>query len=289
MDGKELSDIEEMVKAGVKALSEDGKSVADANLLKAAFELCKKYGIPMLSHCEDISLAAGGVMNEGARAKELNLKGISAKSEYSVVARDIALARETGAALHICHVSVAESVEIIREAKKQGVNVTAEAAPHHFILTENDVDGTDANYKMNPPLRSENDKAAIIEGLRDGTIDCIATDHAPHAFFEKNTAFKDAANGIVGLETSFPLSYTYLVKTGVLTPLQLAEKMSYNPAKILKTGRGVIQEDYPADITIVNPNAEYVLNSSEFKSKSKNTPFSGFSVSGRVEYTISNC
>jgi len=284
--GLTLSDISGMAEAGIKALSEDGKSVENPTLLKKALEECKKLGIPMLSHCEDAKLSANGVMNDGARAKLLGLSGIPASSEVSIVARDIALASEIGAALHICHVSAKDSVELIRAAKKKGVNVTAEAAPHHFILSEDVLDGKDTNFKMNPPLRGRDDVEAVIQGIADGTIDCIATDHAPHSSDEKNGTFKDAPNGIVGLETSLPLCVTYLVKTKILTPLELIEKMSLNPSKILKLNGGHISVGGPADITVFDPDAEFIIDPAAFKSKSKNTPFGGFKVSGKARCTI---
>lgn len=284
--GLELSDIGGMVSKGAMALSEDGKSVTDSLLLKKAFEECKKYDIPMLSHCEDPFLSKAGVVNEGEVSRRLNLRGIPASAETVIAARDIILAEETGAKLHICHVSAKTCVDIIRDAKKRGVKVTAEAAPHHFILSEEDIDGTDANFKMNPPLRSKEDVTAVISGLIDGTIDCIATDHAPHCKNEKSGGFLNAANGIIGLETSLPLSITYLVKKGVLTPSDLIEKMSVNPSEILKIGKGCIGEGLCADIAIIDPDAEYVIDSSNFKSKSRNTPFDGIKVTGRIKYTI---
>lgn len=284
--GEELSDIAGMVSAGALALSEDGKSVANSLLLKKALEECEKYQIPMLSHCEDMFLAENGAMNLSETSKRLALSGIPVSSEAASIARDIIIAAETGARLHICHVSASLSVDIIREAKKRGVNVTAEAAPHHFILTDEDINGTDANFKMNPPLRSGEDVTAVLLGLADGTIDCIATDHAPHSYEEKNCGFASAANGIIGLETSLPLCMTYLLKKNILTPSELIEKMSVNPAKILGLNKGSVMEGALADITIIAPNEEYIIDSSRFKSKSKNTPFNGFKVTGRVKYTI---
>jgi len=259
-NGRELSDIGGMAGCGIAALSEDGFSVADTALLKKAMDECVRYDIPMLSHCE-----GAGV-------------------EADAVSRDIVIAEKTNAALHICHVSTAASVGVIRAAKARGANVTAEAAPHHFVLS--DIDIIDANFKMNPPLRGKDDVNAILEGLRDGTIDCIATDHAPHLSNEKNVPYEDAPNGVIGLETSLPLCITYLVKTNILTPVELIKKMSYNPAKILKTGKGFIKEGEKADITIIDPNAEHTINAEKFKSKSRNTPFNGFLVTGRVRYTI---
>lgn len=284
MEGIELSQIEEMHRWGIAALSEDGKTVADSSLVKEAFVLCRQLDIPMMSHCEDVSLAKG-VMHEGSVSESLGLPGISGDMEDIIIARDCLLAQSTGARLHICHVATARGVEIIRFAKSRGVKVTAEAAPHHFTLSHTDIDGTDANYKMNPPLRTKDDVEGIIEGLADGTIDAIATDHAPHSQEEKSE-FINGANGIIGLETSLPVSMTALVHNGKLTPVQLISKMSYNPARILGIDKGDISPSKCADITIIDPNCEHIINADNFYSKGRNCPYNGLKAKGNVKYTI---
>ena len=235
--GEELADIGRMAKAGACAISEDGRSVDNPSLMKNAMRYSKMFNLPIFDHCEEIRLAKGS-MNAGDRASLLGLKGIGNDSEDVMVAREIILAKATGAQLHLCHMSTKGSVELIRQAKADGVNVTAEAAPHHFTLCDEDITEYDANYKMNPPLRSREDRDAIVGAIKDGTIDCIATDHAPHHIDDKNCEFEKAANGIIGLETSFALTNTELVEKGVLTPTGLVEKMSSNPAKILGINKG---------------------------------------------------
>ncbi|MGN1318739.1 MAG: dihydroorotase [Lachnospirales bacterium] len=283
--GEELADIGRMAKAGACAISEDGRSVDNPALMKNAMRYSKMFNLPVFDHCEEIRLAKGS-MNAGDRAALLGLKGIGNDSEDIMVSREIILAKATGAKLHLCHMSTKGSAEIIRAAKKEGVAVTAEATPHHFTLCDEDITDYDANYKMNPPLRSKADKEAIIEALKDGTIDCIATDHAPHHVDDKNCEFEKAANGIIGLETSFALSNTELVKKGVLTPMELVEKMSYNPAKILGINKGCLTVGTVADIAIANPDTEYEIDVKTMVSKAKNTPFGGRKVSGKVLYTI---
>jgi dihydroorotase len=275
-----------MILSGAGAISEDGRSVLNSKVLKAAMFEAARLNIPVLSHCEDDSLAAGGCMNEGLRSRQLGLQGISNDAEDVITARDIILAKSTGAKLHLCHVSTAGSVELIREAKRRGVKVTAEVCPHHFTLTDEAVDGIDANTKMNPPLRSREDVEAIIEGIKDGTLDTIATDHAPHAEAEKTSGYTSAANGIVGFETAVGLSITELVLKEIITPYQLVEKMSVNPAKMLGIDKGNIAVGRMADITIINPNESYTVDSSKFKTKGRNTPFDGRIIKGKVKYTI---
>lgn len=283
--GEELADIGRMAKAGACAISEDGKSVDNPSLMKNAMRYSKMFNLPVFDHCEEIRLAKGS-MNAGDRAALLGLKGIGNDSEDIMVSREIILAKETGARLHLCHMSTKGSTELIREAKKNGVAVTAEAAPHHFTLCDEDIKDYDANFKMNPPLRSSEDRAAIIEAIADGTIDCIATDHAPHHIDDKNCEFEKAANGIIGLETSFALSNTELVEKGVITPLQLVEKMSFNPAKILGIEKGNLSLGSAADIAIADPAAEYEIDVNTMVSKAKNTPFGGRRVKGKILYTI---
>ncbi|MCI9647729.1 MAG: dihydroorotase [Lachnospiraceae bacterium] len=284
--GEELSDIEGMVEAGIPALSEDGKSVMNAQLCREAMTLAMKYDIPVLAHCEDRNLVNGGVVNEDGNAQRLGLKGIANSVEDVIAARDMILARETGAALHLCHCSTKGSVQMLRFAKQVGLRVTAEVCPHHFTLTSSDIPEDDANYKMNPPLRTQEDVDALKEGLRDGAIDVIATDHAPHTAIEKGEGLKHAPFGIAGLETVASLVMTELVEPGYLTMMQMAEKMSYNPAKILGLDRGVAEEGKPADLVVFDPQREYVINPADFYSKGKNTPFAGRKVRGMVMATV---
>lgn len=284
--GKEVTDIRGMKQSGIYAISEDGKSVMDSEVYRQAMRIAKECDIPVMAHCEDINLMAEGVMNDDGRAKELGLKGISNAVEDIITARDILLARETGVKLHLCHCSTKASVRMIKEAKEDGLPVTGEVCPHHFILCTEDIPGNDANYKMNPPLRSREDVEALKEGLRDGIMDVISTDHAPHSEEEKARGFEKAPFGIVGLETSAALTYTELVLKGYLTPMQMVEKMSYNPAKVLGIDRGTLAKGSVADIVIFNPEAEYEIHAEDFASMGKNTPFEGRKVKGRVEYTI---
>ena len=285
-EGNELADIECIYKAGICAISEDGKSVMNAQLLKEAMIKAKELNIPVLSHCEDRSLVKGGCMNEGAHCESLGLKGISNDSEDVIVARDIVLAESTGAKLHLCHMSTKGSIELLNEAKLRGVNVTGEITPHHFTLSDEAVDGKDTNTKMNPPLRSKDDVEAMRKALKDGVADTISTDHAPHSAEEKAKDYQAAPFGIVGSETSFALSNSVLVEEGYLTPSALIEKMSYNPAKILGIDKGDISVGKVADITITNPEKVFKIDKEKFYSKGKNTPFDGYEVKGSVEYTI---
>lgn len=286
--GEELADIEGMAEAGCHAISEDGKSVMNASLYREGMRRAAASGIAVFAHCEDIHMVEGGVMNADQKAEALGLKGITNAVEDVIVARDILLAKETGVQLHLCHCSTADSVRMVAEAKKDGLPVTAEVCPHHFIMTTDDITEDDGNFKMNPPLRSKADVEALREGLKNDIMDVIATDHAPHAEQEKDKSMKDAAFGIVGLETSAALTYTELVETGVLTPMQMAEKMSYNPAKILGLSeeKGSISEGKIADIVVFDPSKEYEIDKHTFFSKGKNTPFHGKKVKGEVRCTI---
>ncbi len=284
--GEELAEIGKMAKAGACAISEDGKSVMNAGLLKTAMNYSKMFNIPVLSHCEDKALVGGGVMNAGVQSQIMGLKGISNDSEDVIAARDILLAETTGAKLHLCHVSTRGSVQLLREAHQRGVNVTAECCPHHFTLSDEVVTSYDANTKMNPPLRSNEDVEALRNALKDNTINVIATDHAPHSIDEKNCEYDKAAFGIVGLETAFALGETVLVEGGYLTPMGLIEKMTINPAKVLGIDKGDISEGKIADIAIIDPEAVYKIDASKFESKGKNTPFDGYEVKGKVLYTI---
>jgi dihydroorotase len=256
----------------------------NSRMMRRAMEAARDMGLKVISHCEDISLAADGAMHEGAVAKKLGYPGIPSASESIMVLRDIALSELTRAPVHIAHVSAAESVRAIRDAKARGISVTAETAPHYFTITEEAVNESGTHAKMNPPLRSEADREAIREGLADGTIDAIATDHAPHSSKEKDVAFGSAANGIVGLETSVSLSLK-LVQDGVLSLSRLVEKMSTNPARILRLNNG-LRVGQAADITIIDPESEYTVNSANFQSLSRNTPFEGWQLKGRPVFTL---
>lgn len=285
--GQELADISGMAEAGCHAISEDGKSVMNASLYRKGMREAKKAGIAVFAHCEDITMVEGGVMNADERSAALGLPGITNAVEDVIVARDILLARETGVQLHLCHCSTRDSVKLVKAAKAEGLPVTAEVCPHHFILTSDDIPEDDGNYKMNPPLRTRADVDALVQGLRDGVMDVISTDHAPHAEEEKNCSMKKAAFGIVGLETSAALTYTELVDKGILTPMQMAEKMSYNPARILGlSDKGSIAEGKAADIVIFDPKAAWTIDRNAFASKGKNTPFHGKKVKGQVKYTL---
>ncbi len=284
--GQELADIEDMVEAGSPAISEDGKSVMNSQLYREAMMLAVKYDIPVLAHCEDINLVHGGVMNEDESAARLGMPGITNAVEDVIVARDILLAKETGARLHLCHCSTKDSVKMVACAKEQGLPVTAEVCPHHFALTSEDIREDDANYKMNPPLRTREDVDALIQGLKEDVMDVIATDHAPHSREEKGGSMKKAPFGIVGLETAAALTMTELVDKGYLTPMQMAEKMSCNPAKVIGLDRGTLEVGTVADVVIFDPREEYVIRAEEFHSRSRNTPFDGKRVKGRVKATI---
>lgn len=285
--GRELADIKGMAEAGCRAISEDGKSVMNASLYRKAMKTAAKEGIAVFAHCEDITMVEGGVMNADENAIRLGQKGITNSVEDVIAARDILLAKETGVRLHLCHCSTKDSVEMIRLAKEEGLNVTGEVCPHHFILTSDDIKEDDGNYKMNPPLRGKEDAAALKRGLAEGIMDVISTDHAPHAAEEKNCSMKEAAFGIAGLETSAALTYTELVKPGILSLMDMAEKMSYNPSKILGLDeKGSVSEGKTADIVIFDPEPVYCIDRETFVSKGKNTPFHGREVTGEVRYTF---
>lgn len=286
--GEELVDMKTMVENGAIAFSEDGKSVMDITLYAEAMKQAAGLGAVVMAHCEDKALVRGGVLNEGVASKKFGVPGITNSVEDIIAARDIFLANDHGTKLHLCHCSTAGSVELVRMAKKMGISVTAEVCPHHFTLTDADIDREDASFKMNPPLRTEADVQALIRGLQDGTMEVISTDHAPHSAEEKAKDFLHAPFGIVGLETSASLTYTALVATGILTPMQMAEKMSYNPAKVIGMDgeRGSIEVGKLADIVIFNPEMEHLVNAAEFESKGKNSPYIGQLLKGRVVTTI---
>jgi len=286
LEGEFLSEFGELQEAGAVAVTDDGKPVMNSLLMRRAMEYANGIGLLVISHCEDINLASNGLMNEGETATRLGLSGIPNAVEAVMVLRDIALSELTGARLHIAHVSTHESVRAIREAKKHGIPVTAETAPHYFTLTDKAVQMYDTYAKMNPPLRSQKDIEAICEGLSDGTIDVIATDHAPHSSVEKDIQFDQAANGIIGLETSLPLGLR-LVESGILSLSDLIEKMSTGPASILGIGSKFIVGS-PADLTIIHPDRIWTVDASQFKSISRNTPFDGWTFKGKAVLTMVN-
>ncbi|MCR5196113.1 MAG: dihydroorotase [Pseudobutyrivibrio sp.] len=286
MEGKELSDLQGMIDAGIPAISEDGKSVMDSGLYREAMKIVAKANVPVLAHCEDINLVQGGVMNLGAKSDSMGEKGISNAVENIIEMRDIMLAEETGATLHLCHCSTKESYDIVKEAKARGVKVSGEVCPHHFTLTEDDIVPGDGNYKMNPPVRTAADREALRKGLAEGVFEVISTDHAPHTAEEKAKGFASPF-GIVGLETSASLTYTELVLSGLITPLTMAAYMSSNPARILgRDDLGNIATGKAADITIFDPRVEYEIHAADFVGKSKNMPFEGRKVQGKVVKTI---
>ena len=286
MEGKEVTDIESLKKAGICAISEDGKSVMNSGVYRKAMKEAARLNVPVMAHCEDINLVEGGVINLGDKSKELGVKGISNAVEDVIAMRDIMLARETNAKLHLCHCSTKDSVEMVKQAKAEGIDVTAEVCPHHFSMCSDDITENDGNFKMNPPLRTREDMETLIKGLSEDIMDVISTDHAPHSKEEKEKDLEHAPFGIVGLETSVPLTITNLVKKGYITPLQMAAKMSYNPAQVLGSDKGTLNEKAVADITIIDPDAEYTIDKNTFQSKGKNTPFDGYKVNGKVLYTI---
>ena len=285
--GEELSDIAGMKEHGIPAISEDGKSVMNAQLCKEALKIAAELDIPFLDHCEDANLVNGGCVNEDAYSEKEGVPGIGNEVEDVIIARDIMLANAAGAHLHLCHCSTYGSYKMLKRAKSIGMDVSGEVCPHHFTLTSADRIPGDTNYKMNPPLRTEEDRAALIKGLKEDVFEVIATDHAPHTRQDKAGTLKEAAFGIVGLETAAALTISELVEPGILTPMQMAEKMSGNPARILHLeDRGSLAPGKEADVVIVDPEAEYVIDPKKFASKGKNTPFGGRKVKGVIMYTI---
>lgn len=286
--GETLVDMKKMLDAGAIAFSEDGKSVMNIKLYEEAMKKAAELDAVIMAHCEDRDLAGTGVLNKGVASSRFQVDGISNATEDVIAARDIFLAKEYGTRLHLCHCSTEGSVALVKMARELGVKITAEVCPHHFILSDADINSEDSNYKMNPPLRSRKDVQVMIKGLKDGIIDVIATDHAPHSKEEKSLNFKQALFGVVGLETCASLTYTTLVDTGIISHLEMARKMSYNPAKIIgiQEERGDIACGKYADIVIFDPRKEYTIDSEQFVSKGKNTPFNGMKVKGEVECTI---
>lgn len=285
MKSQSLCDLDSLRQAGAAAFSDDGRPVESDGLMKQALIKAAELGVPVLSHSELLSLAEGGKVNGGYAAEKLGVKGMPAEAEAEAIKREISLAEETGCPLHFCHVSTQMSLEYIREAKRRGVKITCETGPHYFTFTEEAVMGRDADYRMNPPLRSESDRQAVISAIKDGTIDAIATDHAPHAASEK-ADFVSAPNGVIGLQTSLSASYTALVKGGVIDIVRLAELMSKNPAEIGKIPGGSLEAGMIADITLFDPNEVWTVEPEKLAGKSKNTPFKGMSLTGRVKYTV---
>lgn len=286
MEGHKLTDIGGLVASGAVAISDDGKPIRDPEVMRSALRYSKEFGIPVISHCEISD--NNWVMNEGSVSARLGVIGISNSAEELMVQRDISLAEETGGHLHIAHVSTKGSVQLIRQAKKKGIKVSAEVTPHHFTLTDSAVEIYSANAKMNPPLRSQEDVDSIISGLADGTIDVIATDHAPHSSEEKSLGLLKAPFGIVGLETCLPLVITQLVNKGHLSLYSAIAKMTLNPALILNLNKGSLTEGSSADITIIDLNRSQVVSASKFESKGRNTPFNGWRLNGWAVITIVN-
>jgi dihydroorotase len=286
LGGKDLAELAELAEAGCVAFSDDGKCVMNAHLYRRAMEYTLPFGVPVISHAEDDHLAAGGAMHEGVVSTELGIPGVPAAAEDVMVARDILLAEMTGAHLHIAHLSTVGAVRLVREAKARGVHVTAEVTPHHLLLTDEAVRSFDPNTKMNPPLRSRRDAEAVLEGLLDGTIDCIATDHAPHALSEKEGEFDHAAFGIVGLETAVSLLLDRLVKPGLVPLGTLVSRLSRDPARLLGLPGGSLAAGAPADLTILDPAEQWTVDPARFESRSRNTPFGGWTLTGRPWKTI---
>ncbi len=280
--GEELVEMADLVEAGAVAFSDDGDPVKTAEMMRRALEYSKMLGTPIIDHCEEKSLAEGRYMNEGHMSTRLGIYGIPHVAEEIIVARDILLAAFTGGKLHLAHISTKASVEMVREAKKRGVPVTAEVCPHHFSLTEEALSTFDTNLKVNPPLRTAEDVAAIKEGLRDGTIDVIATDHAPHAPHEKEVEFDGAPFGLIGMETAVGLVFRELVEPGILSPRQVVEKMALNPTRILQLADRTFRPGNRAEVTVLNPERKWTVDTGQFKSKSRNCPFQGWELTGKA-------
>jgi dihydroorotase len=284
--GEELAEIAEMKGAGAVAISDDGRPVMDSQVMRHAMEYARDHGLVVVDHCQDLHLAAGGVMNEGRYSTLLGLKGMSRAAEDSQVARDIMLAELTGARIHIAHISTAGAVEMVRRAKRQGLAVTCEVTPHHLALTDAAVVGFDTNTKMSPPLRSENDRLALIEGVRDGTIDAIATDHAPHHSDEKMLEYDRAPSGVIGLETALGVSLTVLHHSASIPLVRIIEMLTIGPARAFSLPGGTLLEGSPADVTIFDLEREWIVDAQRFKSRSRNTPFAEWRLRGAVKATF---
>jgi len=285
LKGEELVDFGAMASL-VLGFSDDGRGVQDRELMKKALAEAKKLDKKILAHCEDESLNNQAYLHEGDLSRKLGIKGISSASEYQQLARDLDLVRETGAGYHLCHISTREALDLIREAKREGLPVSCEVTPHHLLLADQDIDLEDADYKMNPPLRSEADRLAMLEGVLDGSIDIIATDHAPHHVEEKARGFAEAPFGIVGLETCFPLLYTYLVLEGIISLERLVEMLADKPASLFGLDTGVLEPGREADLAIIDPEASFVIDVEDFHSKGRNTPFKGYRCRGKILRTF---
>jgi dihydroorotase len=284
--GESLAEFGEMVAAGAVAVSDDGKPVVSAQIMRSALEYARTFGIPVADHCEEPTLAKGGAMNEGLTSARLGLRGIPSEAEEIMAIRDILLARRTGGHVHLCHMSTKGSVELIRWGKERGINVTAEVCPHHLSLTETEVEGYNTNAKMNPPLRTAEDVEALQQAVKDGTIDVVATDHAPHHYDEKEREFPDAPNGIVGLETALGVLVTWLVRPGIIDYATLVEKMACAPARLFKLPGGTLRRGAAADVTVFDPEREWVVDAASFRTKGRNTPYAGRTLYGQAVCTV---
>ncbi|RKQ37417.1 dihydroorotase [Oceanobacillus halophilus] len=286
LKGEELTNIEKLAEMGIFAFTDDGVGIQTTDMMFEVMKRAQAVGTPIVAHCEDNSVVYGGVVHEGKVSESLNLPGIPSISESVQIARDVLLSEATGSHYHVCHVSTKESVRVIRDAKRAGINVTAEVTPHHLLLNEEDITIASTNFKMNPPLRGKKDQEALLEGLLDGTIDCIATDHAPHAVWEKTTGMMDAPFGIVGLETAFSLLYTHLVKTSKVTLKQLVDWLTIRPAEVFQLPYGRLEEGSVADITVVDLEKNTIIDKETFHSKGRNTPFDNWNVYGKPVLTM---
>lgn len=284
--GERLAEFGEMVAAGAVAVSDDGRPVMSSHLMRTALEYARTFDIPVVDHCEDLTLAEGGAMNEGVVSARLGLKGIPDEAEEIMVIRDILLARRTGGYVHLAHMSTKGSVELIRWGKERGINVTAEVCPHHLSLTEEEVERYNTNAKMNPPLRTAEDVEALQQALKEGIIDVVATDHAPHHYDEKEREFADAPNGIIGLETALAVVATWLVKPGIIDWPLLVEKMAVRPAKLFRLPGGTLARGAVADVTVIDPEREWVVDAAMFRTKGRNTPYQGRTLYGKAVCTI---
>ena len=284
--GETLAEFGEMIAAGAVAVSDDGKPVASAQLMRTALEYARTFDVPVADHCEEPTLAKGGAMNEGLVSMRLGLKGIPAEAEEIMAIRDMLLARRTGGHVHLCHMSTRGSVQLIEWGKERGIRVTAEVCPHHLSLTEEAIGEYNTNAKMNPPLRTADDVAALQQAVKDGVIDVIATDHAPHHYDEKEREFADAPNGIIGFETALAVNITWLVKSKIIGLPVLIERMSCAPARVFHLPGGTLRKGSPADVTVFDPAAEWQVNAARFRTKGRNTPYQGMTLTGRVHYTV---
>lgn len=284
--GEQLAEIGEMHSAGIVAVTDDGRPVQNSQVMRRAMEYARIFDIPVMDHCEDLFLAAGGCMNEGQASTRLGLRGMSRAAEELHVVRDIILSRITGGRVHILHISTRESLDQVRAAKAQGIRVTCEVLPHHFTLTDDDIQDFDTDFKMMPPLRERADVEAMLEGLADGSIDCLATDHAPHTRLDKEEPFEEAASGVIGMETAIPICWEHLVRAGVVPVPRLVELFSLNPSRILKLGKGTLAEGADADVTVIDPDRRQVVDPSRFRSKGRNCPFRGWELRGAPVLTV---